>query len=120
MQNKWYLDNTNNSINLILDECLMRGPQVCLFRGKEVAVVISITDYIEKSIYNKLPYYFLSPDNHKLIKRNGEKIAVILPYSDYRDLNNNKERISVFFRESPLTLIDLRRDHTMSPEDLQN
>ncbi|PKO00872.1 MAG: hypothetical protein CVU42_01800 [Chloroflexi bacterium HGW-Chloroflexi-4] len=120
MDNKWHLENTTNPINLIIDECLIRGPQVYLFRGKEIAVVISLKEYREKSINNKLPYYFLSPDNHRLIKRNGEKIAVVLPYSDFKELNKNRGTLSSFFRKSPLSLIDLRRDHTITPEDLLN
>jgi hypothetical protein len=71
------------------------------------------------SLLNKLPYYFLSPDNHQWINRNGEKIAVVLPYSDYLELEKNPGTLSTFFRESPLNQIDLRRDHTITPEEIE-
>lgn len=119
MDNKWHLEDAKTPFNLIVDECLTKGPQIYLCRGLEIAAVLSIKEYREKSLRNKLPYYFLSPDKHRLIKRNGENVAVVLPYSDYLEINNNPGTISKFFQESPLAMIDLRRDHTISPEELK-
>ncbi len=119
MQNKWHLEDVKNPISLIIEKCLTRGPQICLFCGKEIAAIVSINEYTEMSLLSKLPYYFLSPDKHHWINRNGEKIAVVLPYFDYLEMKKNLGTLSIFFRESPLTLIDLRRDHTISPEEIE-
>lgn len=119
MQNKWHLEDVKNPFSLIIETCLTMGPQICLFCGKEIAAIVSIKEYTAMSILNKLPYYFLSPDRHQWIKRNGEKIAVVLPYSDFLELEKKPQTLSNFFRESPLSQIDLRRDHTISPEEIE-
>ncbi|MBA4384712.1 MAG: hypothetical protein C0410_08245 [Anaerolinea sp.] len=118
MENKQNVEEARNTVIELINACLVKGPQIFLLRGKEIAAVVSINDYKEMSLLKKMPYYFLSPENHQLIKRNEENIAVILPYSDFLELSKKNGTLSSFFRESPLSGIDLRRDHAISPEEI--
>lgn len=50
----------------------------------------------------------------QLITRRGEKAAVLLSYIEYEKLCKARGRLSEFFRESPLTDVELNRDHSQS------
>ncbi len=48
----------------------------------------------------------------QLITKRGEQIAILLSYEEYRRLVSRQDKLSDFFRRSPLTRAsrDLRRD----------
>ena len=48
----------------------------------------------------------------QLITRRGEKTAVLISYTEYEKLCKAGGRLSEFFRESPLTGMEINRDHT--------
>jgi prevent-host-death family protein len=57
----------------------------------------------------------------QVITRRGVETAVILSFSDYRQLVLNRKKLSEFFRESPLVdlEIDLQRDKSMARDDIE-
>lgn len=48
----------------------------------------------------------------QLVTRRGERTAVVLSFSDYEKLCKAHGRLSDFFRESPLSAVEVSRDHT--------
>jgi prevent-host-death family protein len=46
-------------------------------------------------------------DGPQIITRHGVETAIILSYSDYRQMLLNQQKLSDFFRESPLVGIEL-------------
>jgi antitoxin Phd len=51
-------------------------------------------------------------DGPQIVTRHGVEVVVILSYDQYRQLTVPRQRLSEFFRRSPLaeTELDLRRD----------
>lgn len=56
----------------------------------------------------------------QVITRRGVKTAVVLSYSDYRQLVAGQKKLSAFFRESPLAglELDLSRDTSLTRDDV--
>jgi len=56
----------------------------------------------------------------QVITKRGVETAIVLAYADYRKLLLNQQKLSEFFRESPLAEVDLdlTRDTSPSREDL--
>lgn len=57
----------------------------------------------------------------QVITRHGEEVAVVLAYPAYRKLAAPREKLSEFFRRSPLAglELDLRRDRSPVREGLR-
>ena len=57
----------------------------------------------------------------QVITRHGEQTAVIISYEDYRKLMLQQQKLSAFFRESPLANVelDLSRDRTLARDDVR-
>lgn len=57
----------------------------------------------------------------QVITRHGEQTAVIISYEDYRKLMLRQQKLSAFFRESPLADVelDLSRDRTPARDDVR-
>ncbi len=58
-------------------------------------------------------------DGPQVITKRGVETAIILSYADYRKLLLNQQKLSDFFRESPLVGVDLdmTRDTTPNREN---
>ncbi len=56
----------------------------------------------------------------QVITKRGVETAIVLSYADYRTLLLNQQKLSEFFRESPLTGVDLdlARDTSPNREDV--
>jgi prevent-host-death family protein len=56
----------------------------------------------------------------QVITRRGVETAIVLSYTEYRKLVLHQQKLSDFFRESPLTGVelDLTRDTSPAREDL--
>ncbi len=56
----------------------------------------------------------------QIITKRGVETAIVLSYADYRKLLLNQQKLSDFFRESPLVGVDLdlTRDTSLSREDI--
>lgn len=56
----------------------------------------------------------------QIITKRGVETAIVLSYADYRKLLLNQQKLSDFFRESPLAGVDLdlTRDTSPSREDI--
>lgn len=56
----------------------------------------------------------------QIITRQGVETAIVLSYADYRKLLLNQQKLSPFFRESPLVDVDLdlSRDTSPNREDI--
>ena len=56
----------------------------------------------------------------QIITKRGVETAIVLSYADYRKLVLNQQKLSDFFRESPLVGVDLdlTRDTSPSREDI--
>ncbi len=56
----------------------------------------------------------------QIITKRGIETAILLSYADYRKLLLNQQKLSDFFRESPLVGVDLdlTRDTSPSREDI--
>ena len=52
----------------------------------------------------------------QLITRRGEETAVILAYGEYRQLLLNRQKLSDFFRSSPLAGLDIDLTRDTSPQ----
>jgi prevent-host-death family protein len=59
-------------------------------------------------------------DGPQVITRHGVEVAIVLSMTEYRKLITSNKKLSQFFRESPLSGIelDLRRDTTPQRDDL--
>ena len=51
----------------------------------------------------------------QLITRRGEETAVLMSYVEYRRLTGNQQKLSEFFRTSPLAGVDLDLTRDSSP-----
>ena len=49
----------------------------------------------------------------QLITKHGEKTVVVISYAEYESLRKSQGKLSEFFRASPLTDVDLRRDKSL-------
>jgi prevent-host-death family protein len=54
----------------------------------------------------------------QLITKHGKKTAVVLSYTEYEKLRKSQGKLSEFFRNSPLTEIDLKRDKSLPREGI--
>jgi prevent-host-death family protein len=56
----------------------------------------------------------------QVISRRGQETAIVLSYMDYRKLLLSQQKLSDFFRESPLVGLDLdlQRDTSPNREDV--
>jgi antitoxin Phd len=57
-------------------------------------------------------------DGPQLITRHGEKTAVVVSYAEYERLRKSQEKLSEFFRASPLAGLDLSRDKSLPREGI--
>ncbi len=59
-------------------------------------------------------------DGPQVITKRGVETAIVLSYADYRKLLLSQQKLSDFFRESPLAGVelDLARDTSPNREDL--
>lgn len=48
----------------------------------------------------------------QILTRRGEEVAVVLSLSEYRRLKKKQTSLSEFFRQSPLSDLDLERDRS--------
>jgi prevent-host-death family protein len=48
----------------------------------------------------------------QIITRHGSEVAVVLSYAEYVKVTSSKQKISTFFKESPLADIKFDRDHS--------
>lgn len=73
-----------------------------------------------KSKFSELIDEALS-EGPQVITRRGVETAVVLSFSDYRQLLLNRKKLSEFFRESPLvgSNIDLQRDKSSLRGDIE-
>jgi len=57
----------------------------------------------------------------QIITRRGEEVAVVLSYAEYQKMAVSKQRLSEFFRESPLVGmdLDLTRDNSGLRDDFK-
>ncbi len=57
----------------------------------------------------------------QVITRRGVEVAVVLSYAEYKNLIAPRQRLSEFFRESPLAGVDLdlTRDKSGARDDIQ-
>jgi prevent-host-death family protein len=53
----------------------------------------------------------------QILTRRGTEIAVVLSYSEYRQLKRKQTPLSEFFRRSPLEGLDLERDRSPARPD---
>ena len=51
----------------------------------------------------------------QLITRRGKETAIVLSYADYRNLLSSQQKLSEFFRESPLAGLELDLTRDVSP-----
>lgn len=49
----------------------------------------------------------------QLITKHGEKTVVVISYVEYERLRRSQEKLSEFFRASPLAGLDLTRDKSL-------
>lgn len=56
----------------------------------------------------------------QVITRRGAEVAIVLSYTEYRQMIASKKKISEFFRESPLAEedLDFSRDKSDAREDI--
>lgn len=57
----------------------------------------------------------------QVITRRGVEVAIVLSYTEYRQMVASKKKISEFFRESPLVEedLDFSRDKSDAREDIE-
>ena len=57
----------------------------------------------------------------QIITRRGVEVAIVLSYAEYQRMLASKQRLSEFFRESPLAGVDLdlTRDTSDARDDVQ-
>ncbi len=55
----------------------------------------------------------------QLITKHGEKTVVVVSYTEYEKLLKSQDKLSEFFRASPLAGIDLARDKSLPREGLK-
>ncbi|MGD9101600.1 MAG: type II toxin-antitoxin system Phd/YefM family antitoxin [Anaerolineae bacterium] len=57
----------------------------------------------------------------QIITRRGEEVVIVLSYAEYKKMVASKQKLSEFFRESPLVGIDLdlSRDKSEARNDIQ-
>lgn len=55
----------------------------------------------------------------QLITRHGEKTAVVISYADYKKLRKSQEKLSDFFRNSPLMGLELTRDKGLPRQGIE-
>lgn len=46
----------------------------------------------------------------QVITKRGVPVAVVLSYDQYKSMQRSKEKLSVFFKRSPLSELELERD----------
>jgi antitoxin Phd len=49
----------------------------------------------------------------QLITKHGEKTVVVLAYTEYEKLRKSQDKLSEFFRTSPLVDVELSRDQSL-------
>ena len=56
----------------------------------------------------------------QIVTRRGHEVAVIISYEEYRQLIASQQKLSDFFRQSPLAIVDLdlSRDKSLSRNDI--
>lgn len=47
MQRSWQIQEAKNKLSEVVDEAIEQGPQILTRRGEEVAVVLSVSDYLQ-------------------------------------------------------------------------
>jgi prevent-host-death family protein len=57
----------------------------------------------------------------QIITRRGEEVVIVLSYAEYKKMVASKQKLSEFFRESPLVGVDLdlSRDKSAARDDIQ-
>jgi prevent-host-death family protein len=57
----------------------------------------------------------------QIITRRGKEVVIVLSYAEYKRMVASKQRLSQFFRESPLAgaELDLTRDKSAVRDDIQ-
>jgi prevent-host-death family protein len=50
----------------------------------------------------------------QILTRRGVEVAVVLSFSEYRELKARKPSLSEFFRQSPLRELELERDRSLA------
>jgi antitoxin Phd len=57
----------------------------------------------------------------QIITRRGEEVVIVLSYAEYKRMVASRQKLSEFFRESPLVGIDLdlSRDKSEARNDIQ-
>ena len=60
-------------------------------------------------------------DGPQIITRRGVEVAIVLSYAEYQKMLASRQRLSDFFRESPLAGVDvdLTRDTSDARDDIQ-
>jgi antitoxin Phd len=60
-------------------------------------------------------------DGPQIITKRGVEVAIVLSYAEYQKMLATRQRLSDFFRESPLAGIDLdlTRDTSETRDDIQ-
>jgi prevent-host-death family protein len=60
-------------------------------------------------------------DGPQIITKRGVEVAIVLSYAEYQKMLASRQRLSDFFRESPLAGIDvdLTRDTSDARDDIQ-
>ncbi len=57
----------------------------------------------------------------QIITRRGVEVAIVLSYAEYKNMVASRQKLSQFFRESPLAGVelDLTRDQSEARNDIQ-
>jgi prevent-host-death family protein len=55
----------------------------------------------------------------QLITKHGEKTVVVISYAEYEKLRKSQGKLSEFFRASPLTGLDVKRDQSLPRKGLE-
>ena len=55
----------------------------------------------------------------QLITKHGKKTVVVISYTEYEKLRKSQGKLSEFFRASPLTGVDLKRDQSLPRQGLE-
>jgi antitoxin Phd len=58
-------------------------------------------------------------DGPQLITKHGEKTVVVISYAEYEKLRKSQGKLSEFFRASPLTGVELKRDKSLPRKGLE-
>ncbi len=63
MKNRWQLQEAKNRLSAVIEEALNHGPQIITRRGVDIAVVLSINEFIKmtKPKQNLVDFFKSSP-----------------------------------------------------------